>query len=51
MNLGLTQVNWLDDDQLSVSFRWNGMGGYGYEGVYVHNGSDNLLVDVKLTEH
>lgn len=41
-------MNWLDDDQLSVTFQWSGIGSDGYEGIYVHNVTENKLVEVKL---
>ncbi|RXZ77428.1 hypothetical protein EBB07_31180 [Paenibacillaceae bacterium] len=41
-------MNWLDDDQLSVTFQWSGTGSDGYEGIYVHNVTENKLVDITL---
>jgi hypothetical protein len=41
-------INWLDDDHLSVAFQWTGIGSDGYEGIYIHNITDNKLSDIKL---
>ncbi len=41
-------INWIDDDHLSVTFQWIGIGSDGYEGIYIHNVTDNNLVDLKL---